>query len=970
MARENLQITITAVDKASGVFKGMSSSIGSIDKQVQGLNESARNLNFMFLGQDLLRAARTGATGLYGLAKASSDVAEAQNFVNQIFGESTDTITKFAKTSTAATLMSEKQILDASATFGVFGKSAGIAGEDLAGFSKNLVLLAADMASIKNVPVDQAINAIGAAFRNEHTPIRQFGAALDEATLKAKALELGIYDGTGTLTTQQRVLATNQLLYEQLGFAIGDVGRTFGEVANQSRYTQAQFENFKASVGESLTPMFSNLMSVAQSAMNVFMGLPAPLKDFATNAAAAGTAALALGGGIVYAFGKIGQGVQAWRDLSASMRAWQAQGGRTAGAIVGIGKALGGIGLAAAASNMVFDFLNDMHDMAGKTADAIDKVGIALAKTDSAGAVQAFSELAKAQDDTLKFSHLWEDFGDSLQVGLGGAIVPIEDLDNAFQKLLDSAGPEAAGQMLNALNMQAQGLDKNSRAYKDAVEIINRYTPKVELATQAMQASGQESGLSAEQIAQYGDAALGAAEDTTELSEGAKKAAEQMQEWRDSLARVEGSITPLSDKIESFSDSIEGAFGTNEWLDNVIEIADGVQELAEGLKDSDGAALKGADSLDVFTEAGRDQLKTIDKMAETVGKDMVRAYEESGGSVDAARENMLKWREEIGKQMKDAGVAQPVIDKYLEALNLTEGTFESVIKLTNQEEARRKLDELNIEYQKLPPIIYTQVQAAIDRGDYEAAYGIMKDFLEEPVETPVETTGGPEAAADTHGRMGQIFDDPLGQPVVAEDENSREMKGYLRSVFGPTVMQPVTSNDSNSGALKQGIAGVFSWPVNQPIRSNDINSASERSAINSRFTSAINQIITTKNDDANRTKDSIWSVFRNPITQTVQVTTSRSGAGSGGGTQKPQMAGVAAAPSQAEYAATSMSGVTATATLGAPAPVTAGAVAPIGTPSITNLNVYMPAGVNEVRVVDALRNYARTNGRVSTRAGV
>ena len=972
MARENLQITITAVDKASGTFKGMASAVGSVQKGVDSLNESARNLNWMFLGQDLLRAARTGATGLYQLAKASSDVVEAQNFVEQVFGSSTDTVLQFAKTATNATLMSERAILDAAATFGVFGKSVGLTGEDLAGFSKNLVLLAADMASIKNTTVDQAINAIGAAFRNEFTPIRQYGAALDEATLKAKALELGIYDGTGRLTTQQRVLATNQALYEQLGFAIGDVGRTFDEVANQSRLLDAQFENFKASLGDALIPMFRQVIGAAQGAMNVFSGLPEPVQNLAVRATAAGVAVLGLGGALIYTLGKVGQGIQAFNDMRSSMRAWEDAGGRGRTAIVGIGKALAGLGAAAAASQLVFDTINDISGVAVKASAAIDDITISLAKADTESTVQAFSKLANQMDNTLKFSHLWSDFGKKVQVGVEGAIVPIEDLDAAFQKLLKESGPEAAGAVLNALNMQAQGLDKNSRAYKDIVLIINRFTPDVERATQAMQASGQESGLSAEQIEQYGDAALGAAEGTEELSEGAQKAADQMQEWRDALARTESAITPLADKVDAFSEAMDGAFGTSEWLDNVSDVAAGVQDLADKLADTEDGANKGADSLDVFTEAGREQLKTLDDMAETVGKDLVRAYKESGGSVDAARENMVKWRDEISKQMRDAGIAQPVIDKYLEALNLTDGTFESVIKLTNQEEARRKLDELNIEYQKLPPIIYTKVQAAIDAGDFQAAYDIMREFLAVPIETPAEVVNAATTASDAHDDMTTILSDPISQPVEATDENSRRFKQWLTSVFAPAVTQPVQSTDQNSGATKQSIWSVFASAINQSIESRDANSAGTRSGIRSTFQSPIDQKVTTSNDDANRTKQSIWSIFSSPIKQTVNITTNRSGAGSGGGSQVPQMVPVsrAARPSAAEYAATSAPapmGFAATADGGVPAPVTAGRAAPTATPSVINLNVFMPTGVNENRVVDSLRNFARNNGSLSAR---
>jgi hypothetical protein len=38
---------------------------------------------------------------------------------------------------------------------------------------------------------------------------------LNDATLKTAALELGIYDGNGALTAQQKILAAQNVIYKQ-----------------------------------------------------------------------------------------------------------------------------------------------------------------------------------------------------------------------------------------------------------------------------------------------------------------------------------------------------------------------------------------------------------------------------------------------------------------------------------------------------------------------------------------------------------------------------------------------------------------------------------------------------------------------------------------------------------------------------------------------------------------------------------
>jgi len=144
--------------------------------------------------------------------------------------------------------------MDAASTFATFGKSAGLAGNDLVKFSTDLTTLSADLASFYNTSPEQAINAIGAALRGESEPIRAYGVLLNDATLKQEALNMGIYDGTGALSAQQKVLAAQAVILKQTGDAQGDFARTSGGLANQQRILTAQIENTKAMLGEALLP--------------------------------------------------------------------------------------------------------------------------------------------------------------------------------------------------------------------------------------------------------------------------------------------------------------------------------------------------------------------------------------------------------------------------------------------------------------------------------------------------------------------------------------------------------------------------------------------------------------------------------------------------------------------------------------------------------------------------------------------
>jgi phage-related tail protein len=128
-------------------------------------------------------------------------------------------------------------------------------GEDLAVFSNDFTTLATDLASFNNTSPEEAVQAIGAALRGEAEPLRRFGVLLNDATLKQEALTLGIYDGKGALTAQQKILAAQAAIYKQTTDAQGDFLRTSEGLANSQRTLSAEFANLQAQLGQKLLPL-------------------------------------------------------------------------------------------------------------------------------------------------------------------------------------------------------------------------------------------------------------------------------------------------------------------------------------------------------------------------------------------------------------------------------------------------------------------------------------------------------------------------------------------------------------------------------------------------------------------------------------------------------------------------------------------------------------------------------------------
>jgi len=258
------------VDQANKQLGGLDASV----KKVQGLTTAFAGVAVAAKGFSIAGGFINDATD------AASNMEETLSKTNVLFGESAGELVKFANSAAKNFGQSKQQALDAATTFATFGKAAGIAGDDLVGFSTDFVGLASDLASFNNTSPEQAINAIGSALRGESEPLRAYGVLLNDATLKNAALELGLIETTkNALTPQQKVLAAQKVIYEQTTAAQGDFARTSDGLANSTRILEAKQADLNANLGKTFLPVMKQVNNIMQLAVNVFTSLPGPVQQ-------------------------------------------------------------------------------------------------------------------------------------------------------------------------------------------------------------------------------------------------------------------------------------------------------------------------------------------------------------------------------------------------------------------------------------------------------------------------------------------------------------------------------------------------------------------------------------------------------------------------------------------------------------------------------------------------------------------
>lgn len=259
------RISIEVLADTRRLRSGLSESgrqLSGFRKTISGVGSALRG----FLGAAaVVKGFQVLKDGIKDSIDQASDLDENLSKVNEIFGDGADEIAKWSEGASKAFGQSRNQALEAASTFAVFGKSAGLAGDDLTGFATGLTELASDLASFHNTEPQEAIDALGAALRGESEPMRKFGVLLDDASLRAEALKQGLISSTKeALTPQQKVLAAHALIMEQTADAQGDFARTSGGLANMQRQLAARMDDVKTKVGTALLPIVLALATAFQ----------------------------------------------------------------------------------------------------------------------------------------------------------------------------------------------------------------------------------------------------------------------------------------------------------------------------------------------------------------------------------------------------------------------------------------------------------------------------------------------------------------------------------------------------------------------------------------------------------------------------------------------------------------------------------------------------------------------------------
>lgn len=280
--------------------------LGLDDQFSSKMNSVAGNLTKVGAG---LTAAVTLPLAAIGIAsvKMASDLNENINKVNVVFGESATAVQSWSTTTATSLGISRNEALQATGSFGNLLTNFGLTQDAAAGMSMDIVKLAADLGSFNNLPTAQVLDAIRSGLVGESEPLRQLGIDVSDATVKAKALALGLWDGEGALSASARATTVLALVTEQSGNAYNDFAETSSGAANQTKILRAQLADAGATLGTQLLPLLISFTTKLNELIAGYNGLSPRqqkiIEGMAVFAAIIGPLAIAIGFVITHVMG-------------------------------------------------------------------------------------------------------------------------------------------------------------------------------------------------------------------------------------------------------------------------------------------------------------------------------------------------------------------------------------------------------------------------------------------------------------------------------------------------------------------------------------------------------------------------------------------------------------------------------------------------------------------------------------------
>ena len=300
MTIEELEIVIEAQTRDfQQQIERVTNQVSNMEKRV---NKSLGNIKNIF--------GRVGkwiaALGIGKVIKDSiitaMDSIESDSMFDTVFGSLANDVRQWSEELQSTLGLNGYAIRENVATLYNMTQSMGLASNKALTLSKDMTLLAEDMASFYNISSDEAFNKIRSGLTGETEPLKALGILVDDTTIKQYAYANGIAKTGSELSNTEKVMARYIAIQQQTATASGDLARTLNSPANQLRVLQNNLNLLKIELGNAFMPIVQVVLPILNSFVQALVKVTSVVARFmnalfgTSASSSAGSTADAIGG--------------------------------------------------------------------------------------------------------------------------------------------------------------------------------------------------------------------------------------------------------------------------------------------------------------------------------------------------------------------------------------------------------------------------------------------------------------------------------------------------------------------------------------------------------------------------------------------------------------------------------------------------------------------------------------------------
>lgn len=600
--RRELSYVEVAAEKAGEELKSLNNL--RLDQLKESISEAGRSLDSIGNKLTVGLTAPLAAAGAASV-KYASDTEEAVNKVEVAFEYAAEGVKSWSDTTLTSYGLAKGTALDMAALFGDMATSMGYSRAEAAEMSKSLVGLAADLASFKNISIDEASTALKSIFTGETESLKNLGVVMTQTNLEAYAMAEGFETAYKDMDQAQQVAVRYQYVLSQTKNAQGDFARTSDSTANQLRILQESLKEAAATLGSELlpvvTPIIAQINELIQSFNNLDEGTRKAVVQAGLFVAALGPM-MKLTGGVTQA---VSAGITVYQSLKTALNAAAtAQAGlntvmnaNPVGAVVtAVGTLVAVLGTLALTTALTTERTNEFVDSLKESQKLYEETSASIRQQgqDMTARVAALDGLIAEEEKTEASKAAILDIVDQLNKAVPGLSLAYDEQTESLNMTTEALIAAAEAQVLY---QQAQ---EDARRYAELQ--IEQEQITVELAeaqreySKAVEEGAARTGHVSQAQVDWRDA-------INELTAAQEANAAEMERLRGQIDKTVAAQNRLNAGLEQAANTTDSVTESLNGLTTVLEKVEGSYEiLTKAQKECDNSGSLSLDTLRSLAE--------------------------------------------------------------------------------------------------------------------------------------------------------------------------------------------------------------------------------------------------------------------------------------------------------------------------------------------------------------------------------